>query len=619
MCGTAAAEIGTPNAVAVSPDGRNVYAATSGGTIGRFDRNPTSGVLTAAGCFADVSLANCGGVENRAAGLLGAFGVAVSPDGASVYVASGTLTSGAIVRFDRDPATGALTPRGCIQYTGGTDCVETTAGLHGATSVAVSRDGRSVYVTGARSDAIVRFDRGGDGALTPRGCVQNTGGVDCTAVAAGLDVPESVAVSPDGRSVYVASEFSSAVARFDRDQATGALTQRGCFQSLPATECGAESSGLFGAISVAVSDDGHNVYVASRDEPAVAWFVRNSSTGALTPAGCVGSVAGIGCGTASGGLQTAYSVAVSGDGRSVYVAGRDDYALVEFGRDEVSGALTPLGCLDEPPGFVCGGTANTVAGLRSPYAVAVSPDSANVYVASTRTTGDGALVSLSRELPPVCADVSSGGAPDAAQTITLACSDPNGDAVALDLVAAPTHGTLGAIDSATGQVTYTPASGYSGIDQFRFRASAGGLVSDEGTATVLVGGTVGAPGPAGSVGPPGPPGPAGPAAPGAGTGAAVTPLIALFAADRLSSRRGRALTFRFALTRAARVTIRIARGRRTLRTLTANVGRAGRATLKWNGRDARRRRPATGRYTVTLTATSGGERATDIARLTITR
>ena len=289
VCGTAGAEVGAPNAVAVSPDGRSVYTATSGGAIGRFDRDPTSGVLAAAGCFADVSLTNCGGVENRAAGLLGAFGVAVSPDGASVYVASGTLTSGAIVRFDRDPATGALTPRGCIQYTGGTDCVETTAGLHGATSVAVSRDGRSVYVTGARSDALVRFDRGGDGALTPRGCVQNTGGVDCAAVAAGLDVPESVAVSPDGRSVYVASEISSAVARFDRDPATGALTQRGCFEAPPVAVCGGDANtvaGLFGAISVAVSGDGRNVHVASRDESAVAWFVRKSSTGALTPAGC---------------------------------------------------------------------------------------------------------------------------------------------------------------------------------------------------------------------------------------------------------------------------------------------------------------------------------------------
>ena len=41
-----------------------------------------------------------------------------------------------------------------------------------------------------------------------------------------LDGPERIAVSADGRNVYVASNLSGAVAVFDRDTATGALTQK---------------------------------------------------------------------------------------------------------------------------------------------------------------------------------------------------------------------------------------------------------------------------------------------------------------------------------------------------------------------------------------------------------
>ena len=47
------------------------------------------------------------------------------------------------------------------------------------------------------------------------GCVSETGAGPC-ADGHGLDGPLAVAVSPDGKSVYVASCFSDAVARFNR-------------------------------------------------------------------------------------------------------------------------------------------------------------------------------------------------------------------------------------------------------------------------------------------------------------------------------------------------------------------------------------------------------------------
>jgi DNA-binding beta-propeller fold protein YncE len=124
-------------------------------------------------------------------------------------------------------------------------------------------------------------------------CVSQDGsGGDC-ADGVGLDAPFGVAVSPDGRNVYVGSQLfviegSSPVAVFARDRKTGALTQ------LPATDacisedgsrgdC-ADGVGLLGARSVAVSPDGRTVYVAATDSSAVAAFAHDRKRASLATA-----------------------------------------------------------------------------------------------------------------------------------------------------------------------------------------------------------------------------------------------------------------------------------------------------------------------------------------------
>jgi hypothetical protein len=71
------------------------------------------------------------------------------------------LNDDAVVRFDRDLTTGALTPQGCIQDndTGADACAQSADGLDDSRSVAVSLDGRSVYSASSGDDAVVRFDR----------------------------------------------------------------------------------------------------------------------------------------------------------------------------------------------------------------------------------------------------------------------------------------------------------------------------------------------------------------------------------------------------------------------------------------------------------------------------
>ncbi len=241
--------------------------------------------------------------------------------------------------------TGALTQpagtAGCVSEDGTGPCAD-GHGLDGASGVAVSADGKSVYVTSSNSNAVARFNRNTTtGAISqPAGsaaCVSETGGY--CADGHGLGSPAGVAVSPDGKSVYVAS-YSGAVARFNRNTTTGAITQpsgtAGCVSDTGAGPC-ADGHGLVGALDVALSPDNKSVYVASSyyDNDAVARLNRNTTTGAITqPAGTAGCVSETGSGPCANGhgLDGAKGVAVSPNGKSVYVASSLSKAVARFNR-----------------------------------------------------------------------------------------------------------------------------------------------------------------------------------------------------------------------------------------------------------------------------------------------
>jgi streptogramin lyase len=68
--------------------------------------------------------------------------------------------------------------------------------------------------------------------------------------------------------------------------------------------------------------------------------------------------------------------------------------------------------------------------------------------------------------------------------IVLACSGPSGFPLTYAVASAPAHGSLSAVDLSGGAVSYTPAAGYSGTDQFTYGASDDGGAST--TATVVI-------------------------------------------------------------------------------------------------------------------------------------
>ncbi len=329
--------------VVVSPDGKSVYVA-SGGGVARFNRNPTTGAISqpagAAGCISEDGTGPC--ADGHA--LAGAHSVTVSPDGKSVYVSSFTGPVNAVARLNRSTTTGAISQpagaAGCVSETGAGPCGD-GHGLGVPTGLAVSPDGKSVYVASRGSDAVARFNRNSTtGAISQpagaAGCVSDEGAGPC-ANGHGLEQPSSVAVSPDGKTVYAAALVNDAVVRFQRNTTTGAIVQPGdlpgCVSESGAGNC-FNGHGLDGASSVAVSPDGKSVYVASRDSDAVARLNRSTTTGAISqPAGAAGCVSETGagpCGDGHGLLPTPSSVAVASDGKSVYAA--SGLAVARFNR-----------------------------------------------------------------------------------------------------------------------------------------------------------------------------------------------------------------------------------------------------------------------------------------------
>jgi DNA-binding beta-propeller fold protein YncE len=230
------------------------------------------------------------------------------------------------------------------------------------------------------------------------GCISEDGSGGNCADGTGLGVAIAVAVSPDGAHVYVASFSSSAVVAFDRDLVTGALTQSSCVSEAPIAGC-ADGKALSGAISVAVSPDGAQVYVASWTSSAVAVFDRNPGTGVLTqktdPAGCINDGGSLGCTTGHDMVQP-FDVTVSPDGLSAYLGAFNSSAIIVLDRNSATGALTqrvgPTGCIsDNGSGGAClDGTA-----LGSAAAVVVSPGSGNVYGTAF---GSDSVVVLDRSL-----------------------------------------------------------------------------------------------------------------------------------------------------------------------------------------------------------------------------
>lgn len=379
-------------AIALSPDGRNVYVASSqSDAIAIFRRNARTGVLTqpkgAAGCIAAKGANHCA----AAIGLDGPNSLVVSPDGDNVYATS--RASNSISIFQRDPSTGALTQlpasAGCIAGVPIPVCAVGRA-LVGPDVVVISPKGENVYVGSFFGNAVAVFDRDPvSGALTQpgdsSGCIAEA--ISGCALGFALGAPEGMAISGDGASVYVAGALSNAVVTLARDQSTGNLTQAsdgsGCIANSALTGC-TTGVQLSGANAVAFNPGG-DVYVSSLFSNSVTAFTRSRATGGLTQkqgtAGCLVWLRAVGCSFGRA-LRAPEGITISPDGRNVYVAAFANSAIDVLDRGKRFGKVTQVagrrGCL--APRSVPGCT--RARALRGVSSIALSPDGRFLYSTS---------------------------------------------------------------------------------------------------------------------------------------------------------------------------------------------------------------------------------------------
>jgi 6-phosphogluconolactonase (cycloisomerase 2 family) len=289
--------------------------------------------------------------------LAGTDDVAISRDGKHVYVTGGGDNGLSV--FKRNQRTQRLS---FVQDLA--DGVNGVDGLGGAEDVAVSPDGRFVYATGYSDDALAIFKRNSrSGKLRFDTAKFNLAGDNDR-----MDGPAGIAVSPDNSFVYVSAQeaVSESITWFER-------TRRGKHRFVANL-----GNGQRGVVNMPepwgmdMTRDGGLMYVASNADDAatpgsgaIVAFTRNARTGNLR---FLQSIADTD--DAESRLAYAFVPDVSPDDRHLYVAATDDDAIVAF-------KIRRSGRLRQIQAKVDGGSGGEL--LNDPYDVAVTPDGRSVY------------------------------------------------------------------------------------------------------------------------------------------------------------------------------------------------------------------------------------------------
>lgn len=285
--------------------------------------------------------------------------IVISPDGRFAY-ASGVTTDYGITTLLRNPSTGALAPLSGSDY------------CH-------TRDGSGYGGPTACTDARVVGEGGYEGG--------------------------AMAMTDDGRFLYVGGYYTAGVAAFERDPDTGKLTQlagaAGCYTADGSSEEGAGTCTdvrfMGGVYGIEISPDQNTVYVISSGvfDFGVTILRRDPATGALTqPAGDAGCWSESGdsdddgpntCEDLNGGGYS-NTFAMTPDGRHAYLSHYNHSSVAILDVDPATGLITqdpsPAGCISDDGSSEEGaGTCTDVGALTGAWSEVVSADGRVLYVA----------------------------------------------------------------------------------------------------------------------------------------------------------------------------------------------------------------------------------------------
>jgi DNA-binding beta-propeller fold protein YncE len=220
---------------------------------------------------------------------------------------------------------------------------------HDGFGVTATPDRRHLYVSNYSDNNVSAYDVGKDGSLKP-----------APGPPAATPSPVLSAVTPDGRYLYVANDATDtdpgSVSGFALDPSSGKLTP------VPGSPVKASDLGPFGVV---VSPDGKFLYVSNTgNSPSTAGSVSAYRIDGKT--GAISELAGspYPTGIAAGG------VAMTPDGKLLYVANGESATISAFTRDAGSGALSPV------PG------SPFAAGTGEPTGLAITPDGRHLYSAN---------------------------------------------------------------------------------------------------------------------------------------------------------------------------------------------------------------------------------------------
>ena len=309
-----AAAIGNPNYLAISPDGRFLYAAA------RADANSTNGAVCA---FAiDGGTGKLRLLDQKSSG--GSVVCYAGLDAAGQCMFAANYGSGSVKSFHMN-ADGTLADGTFIQHYGSSINPGRQKGPHAHCFVAAP-DGRFALACDLGLDKVVVYKFNPlDATLTP-----NDPPFATLEPGSG---PRHVVFSPDGKTACVISEMACTVTVFDWDAVAGKLTGR---QSLPLLPPG-EYQDTFTAAEIAYRPDGRFVYATVRG-PMVPGANSVSVLAADAKTGNLSLIQNLPCGG-----NFPRGMAVDPSGRWLVVGNQKSGTVTVFGIDTNTGKLTLTG------------------------------------------------------------------------------------------------------------------------------------------------------------------------------------------------------------------------------------------------------------------------------------